>query len=104
MLSTCSRSALSNGDSSDEEIDHGCSVATNTSMPPLPLHDVGTPPCSAHCSDAVASPHRADVNADVASPKDSYTPRQLLISAKGTQLMHLDNLPHAVAEPKDNFA
>ena len=110
MLSNCSRSANSHDDSSDadEELVHGHmhAVTLGNSVPPSSNVNVGTPPRSALHSrtDAIASPRRTDVDADVALPKDSYTPRQLLISAKGTQLMHHDYLPHIAAEQKtDNF-
>ena len=35
----------------------------------------------------MASPRRADVDADMALPKESYSPRQILVSSKGTQLI-----------------
>ena len=44
---------------------------------------------------------RNDLNADMASPKDVYSPdRQILISAKGSHIMNTHTPAHAIAETK----
>ena len=50
---------------------------------------------------ALTPSRRSDVDADIASPKESCTPRQMLIFSKGIQILQSTSTPsHSIAEPK----
>ena len=77
MLSRCLKSEQQES-SDDENYTHDAPASDNRPR---------NPPSSVQHQ--FASPRRADVDADMASPKDSYTPRQVLLSSKGSQILDL---------------
>ena len=99
MLSSCSQSIQSESldDLSDDELFGGSAPHLRSIVPP---QQMGARAGQQNPQAATPS-HRSDVGVDIviASPEVSYTPCQLLISSKGTQLLSSPSTPTpAIAE------